>query len=134
MTLLRHTAFNPWREIDRLVGTFPSDPRWRPAFDISETDDAYLITADLPGVAQKDIEVRIEDGRLTVRGERTGASPDNEVRCQCNERPRGKFARRFRLPDNVKEDEVEASYKHGVLVLTLPKHEPVDTSRLIAVN
>lgn len=134
MTLLHHTAFNPWREIDRLVGALPSDPRWRPQFDISETDDAYVIVADLPGMAQEDIEVRIADGRLTVRGERAGSCTDKEARCCCNERPRGKFARGFRLPDNVNEDEVKASYKSGVLVLTLPKQEPVDASRLVAVN
>lgn len=134
MTLLHHNAFNPWRDIDRLFGSLQDDGHWTPAFDIKEADDAYTLAGDLPGLAQKDIEVRVEGGILTVRGERKGAEDADGNSYRRAERRHGKFARAFRLPDDVNDEELKAAYENGVLVLTLPKQEPVDTARVIAVN
>ncbi len=132
MTLLHHNTFNPWSDADRLFGTLRNEASWAPAFDIEETDAAYVLRGDIPGMPQKDIEVRIEDGVLSLRGERK--PPEAPPRFSRRERPHGKFLRRFRLPDEVDADGVKASYVDGVLELTLPKREPVDTSRLIPVH
>ena len=132
MNLLHHSAFNPWRNIDRVLGAPSNEPAWTPAFDISETETAYVLRGDIPGVPQKDIEVRVEDGVLTVRGERK--RQDASVRYSRNERRYGKFVRRFRLGDTVDTERVKASYVDGVLELPLPKQEPEDTSRLIPVQ
>ncbi len=135
MTMLHRTPFNPWRDLDRLLmPKLPELPEhaWMPAFDIEETDDAYVLRGDVPGTAQKDIEVRFDDGILTVRGERT--APEAEVRFRRSERSHGRFERRFRLPEEVDPEGMKASYLNGVLEITLSKREPVDTSRLIPVN
>ena len=132
MTLLHHSPFNPWRNIDRFLGAPRTEPVWTPAFDISENDTGYVLRGDIPGVSQKDIEVRVEDGLLTVRGERK--LQDASGSYGRHERRHGKFVRRFRLADTVDTDGVKASYVDGVLELTLPKQEPEDTSRLIPVQ
>ncbi len=134
MTLLRYNALNPWREFDRFLGTLQDEGHWTPEFDIAETDEAYTLTGDLPGMVQEDIEVRLEDGILTVRGERKGADNGRQNFYRRIERRHGKFARMFHLPDTVNDEGVKATYENGVLVLTLPKQEPVDTSRVITVN
>lgn len=104
-----------------------------PAFDSEETDTAYRLSADLPGMDPKAIEVRVEDGVLTVPGERKLRVRSDKARSYHLERRHGKFERAVRLPDNVKETQVKATYRNGVLELTLPK-DPVDTARLITIN
>ena len=132
MTLLQHSAFNPWRDVDRFFDALANEPRWRPAFDTGETEAAYVLRVDIPGVAQKDIQVRIEEDLLTVQGERKTSATAGRFGRQ--ERRHGKFVRRFRLADTVDTDGIEASYKDGVLELALPKREPVDNSRMVPVN
>lgn len=132
MHMLQHTPFNPWRPAFRLLGAHADPVSWLPAFDITETDDAVVLRGDVPGVPQEDIEVRIEDDVLTVRGERKRIEKgDGFAR---SERLYGKFERAFRLGDSVDADGVKASYANGVLELTLPKREPADTSRLVPIN
>ena len=132
MTLLPYNAFNPWREVNRFCGAPEYKTSWAPRFDIAETDKAFVLRGDLPGVTQKDVEVRIDDGLLSVSGERKPAA--DEERFSRRERPDGKFARRFWLPDTVDADGIKASYADGVLELTLPKQDPPDNARLIPVN
>lgn len=132
MTMLHRAPFYPWREVNRLLLSRTPMDGWLPAFDIEETDAAYLLRGDVPGVAQKDIEVRFEEGVLTVRGERN--APETDLPFRRSERLHGRFERRFRLPDDIDPQGVKASYADGVLEITLPKSEPVDTSRLIPVN
>ena len=131
MRLLQH---NPFHWADRV--RFFEPPRegngWVPEFDLRETDEAFVLQGDIPGLTQKDLEVRVEDGVLSVSGERP--QPADEVRFSRRERPHGKFRRSFRLGEDVDDENVKASYEGGVLELTLPKREPVDTSRLIPVN
>ena len=134
MTLMRYNTFNPWRDFDRLFGVPHEARAWKPAIDIAETDESYILTGDLPGLSQKDIEVRVEDGTLTIRGERK-AEGNGDQSCICHlERRHGKFRRTFRLPNDVNEDKVGASYEHGVLVVTLPKQEPAETARIITIH
>ena len=97
---------------------------WAPSVDIEEEDDKYLIKADLPGVDKKDIEVKMENGVLSIRGEkRTEKETGKGTKRHRTERFYGTFARSFTLPDAVKADQVDATYKDGVLSLTIPKAE-----------
>ncbi|MHB8734052.1 MAG: Hsp20/alpha crystallin family protein [Terriglobales bacterium] len=92
---------------------------WTPRADIHETEKALVIEFDLPGVKQEDLDLKTEKGTLTVRGERRpSANPENYRRV---ERTYGAFTRVFTLPEYVNQEEIEASYNHGVLTLTLPK-------------
>ena len=134
MTLLQRTAYNPWREFDRLFGFGEIRSTWKPAFDIAETDSAYVLRGDLPGVKQDDIEVRVDDNSLTLRAERVFPEAEGEHAFRRIERPGGSFARTFVVPRNVNHDEVKASFENGVIELVLPKQEPVDSSRLIPVS
>ncbi len=95
--------------------------RFAPAFDVSETDDEFLVKAELPGVDPKDVEVSLSGNVLTVKGEkREGKEEKHEDRHRV-ERSFGSFSRSFTLPSEVKEDSVKAAYKDGVLSLNLPK-------------
>ena len=134
MTLMRYNTFNPWRDFDRFLGVLDEARAWKPAIDIAETDESYILTGDLPGLSQKDIEVRVEDGALTIRGERKAEGNGDLPRFRHLERRHGKFRRTFRLPNDVNEEQVEASYEHGVLVVTLPKQEPAETARIITIH
>ncbi len=97
---------------------------WAPSVDIEEEDDRYLIKADLPGVDKKDIDVKLENGVLSIRGEKqTESETGKGTKRHRTERFHGSFARSFTLPDAVKADKVDASYKDGVLSLTIPKEE-----------
>ena len=131
MRLLHHNPFH-WADPARFFEPPREDNGWVPEFDIRETDEAFVLQGDIPGLTQKDLEVRVEDGVLSVSGERP--EPAAEARFSKRERPYGKFRRNFRLGDTVDDENVKASYEAGVLELTLPKREPVDTSRLIPVN
>lgn len=99
---------------------------WAPSVDIEEEDDKYLIKADLPGVDKKDIEVKLENGVLSIRGEKqTETETGKGTKRHRTERFHGTFARSFTLPEAVKADQVDASYKDGVLKLVIPKAEEV---------
>ena len=132
MRLLYNNAFDPWADMSRFFGPVRSESNWSPAFDIDETDTAFVLRGDIPGLTQKELEVRVEDSVLTVRGERRPAA--DETRFNRRERPHGKFVRTFRLSEGIDDTEVKAAYENGVLELTLPKREPADTSRLIPVQ
>lgn len=96
---------------------------WRPAVDIKEEKDRFVILADLPGVDPKDIEVTMENGVLTLKGERTSDKEESHEGYKRVERIRGTFYRRFSLPDTADADRIEATGKNGVLEITLPKSE-----------
>jgi HSP20 family protein len=103
---------------------------WIPAVDIREDQGRYVLRADLPGIDPKDIEITMENGVLTIRGERT-----NEVEAQTHayrrvERTTGRFFRRFTLPDSADAERISATGKHGVLEITIPKHERVQPRRI----
>lgn len=104
---------------------------WRPAVDIREETDRYLIEADVPGIDPEDIEITMENGVLTLKGERKfekEASGDNGYRRV--ERAYGQFYRRFSLPDSADPDKIEAHGRNGVLQIVLPKQEKVQPRRI----
>ena len=96
---------------------------WRPSVDISETEGDFVVTADLPGMAREDLDVQVNNGRLTIKGERRRESASNEGNVHRVERAYGTFTRAFDLPTAVNADKIGASYKDGVLTVTVPKAE-----------
>ena len=110
--------------LGKQMNTEMSFADWAPSVDIEEQEDKYLIKADLPGVEKKDIEVKLENGVLSIRGEKKAEKETGKgTRQHRTERFHGTFARSFTLPDAVKADKVDASYKDGVLTLSIPKQE-----------
>lgn len=103
---------------------------WQPAVDIYETQDSIVIKAELPDVDQKDIDVRIEDGLLTIKGERKHESEVKKENYHRIERYFGSFQRSFKLPGTVDQEKVQASCEKGVLTVTLPKKEEVKPKQI----
>lgn len=106
---------------------------WTPAVDIKESDNAFTIIADIPGVDAKDIEVHMENGMLTIKGERESEKKEEKEGYKRVERSYGSFYRRFSMPDTANPDKIAAKSKNGVLEITIPKHEKVQP-RKIAVQ
>ena len=96
---------------------------WTPTVDISETETEYLIKAELPEIKKEEVKVTVEDGVLTIRGERKREKEEKGKKFHRVERSYGRFARSFTLPDSVDEGKVKAEYTDGVLALHLPKSE-----------
>jgi len=94
---------------------------WSPSIDISETDAAYLIKAEIPGVKKEDVKVTIQDGMLTIQGERKMEKEEKGKKFHRVERSNGSFVRSFRIPDNADENSVKAEFKDGMLNVTLAK-------------
>ena len=103
--------------------TEPNGRPWVPAVDIKETENDLVLKADIPDVDMKDIDVRVENGTLTLRGERKFENEKKEGSWHRVERSYGTFERAFALPETVNFDDVKADYKNGVLTITLPKKE-----------
>ena len=96
---------------------------WAPAVDIYETANELVVKADLPDVNEKDIDVRVENNLLTIRGERKFEKSISEENYLRVERTYGSFSRSFSLPNTVNPEAIGAEYKNGVLTVTLPKRE-----------
>ncbi len=131
------------REMDRLFddfqlgswrspfgrSVFDAEPSWRdemsgsksPAVDVVEKEKAYEITAELPGIAEGDIDVKFSDGVLSIRGEKKEEKEEKKKDWYLSERRYGSFQRTFRVPDGVDPDKIAAKFKDGVLTITLPK-------------
>ncbi|MBN1847543.1 MAG: Hsp20/alpha crystallin family protein [Deltaproteobacteria bacterium] len=102
---------------------FGEDKNWIPAFDITENEKEYVVTAELPGVEAKELDVTFTDGLLTVKGEKKQEKEEKGENYHRVERQFGTFQRSFRIPDEVKNDQIDAHFKDGVLKLTIPKAE-----------
>ena len=125
-SLLERYSKNAGGNLSKQFNTDLSFADWSPSVDIEEKEDKYLIKADLPGVDKNDIEVKLENGVLSIRGEKRSESETGEgTKHHRRERFRGSFARSFTLPDAVKVEDIDASYRDGVLSLTIPKAENV---------
>ncbi|MES9823745.1 MAG: Hsp20/alpha crystallin family protein [Candidatus Thiodiazotropha endolucinida] len=140
------TRYDPWRtmedwrqEIDRafhpLLQRDDDTSRvvggdWAPAVDIKEEDNRYVIRADIPGVKPEDIEVTMENGVLTIRGERKFEETEERENFRRIERSHGIFYRRFSLPDNTDAEAVEASGKDGVIEVIIPKTQEKQPKRI----
>jgi HSP20 family protein len=96
---------------------------WAPPVNIAETEDNYVITAELPGLNKDDIKVTYQNGILTLQGERKEEKEENNKNWHRVERVYGTFERSFRLPIPVKAEQIKAEFKDGVLTLTVPKAE-----------
>ena len=103
---------------------------WAPALDISERKDAYLVTVELPGLKPEDLDITMEDGLLTIQGERHFAHDSSEQQFHRVERRYGAFRRSITLPSHVEADEIEASAQDGVLQILVPKAEEAKPKRI----
>ena len=142
MTLVR---YEPWgmlnqlrREMDRMYesqaegeeSSAVATSDWVPAVDIKETKDAFEIHADIPGVDPKDIDVHMENGILTIKGERESEKKEEKEGYKRVEREWGAFYRRFSLPDTADAEKISAKSRHGVLEITIPKQEKVQPRKI----
>lgn len=103
---------------------------WSPSVDIKDEDERYVLTADVPGVSAKDIDITMEDGVLTIQGERNTMSEDEGKDYRRTERFQGKFYRRFSLPDTIDGEGIQAKSKDGVLEIIIPKQEKAKPRRI----
>lgn len=143
---MQMTSYEPWNvhnNLNREIGRFLNSPRsgandgsrvvtsaWTPAVDIKEEKGRFLITADVPGVDPKDIDVTMENGMLTIRGERKLETDVKVSGFRRVERMHGTFHRRFSLPDYADADNISANRMNGVLTVTVPKTEAVKPRRI----
>jgi HSP20 family protein len=117
-----------WR--NRFPGSlFDTEPLWRrqtswgaaPAVDVVEKDGGFEVTAELPGMDEKNIEVKVANGCLTIKGEKQEEKEEKRKDYYLQERHFGSFERRFQVPDGVDPGKIEANFKNGVLTVSLPK-------------
>lgn len=105
----------------RLAGTAERKLEWAPSADISETDQEFLIRAELPAVKKEDVRVTLDDGVITIMGERRQQSDDKSEKYHRVESFYGSFERSFALPDNISADNIRCDSKDGVLTVHIPK-------------
>ena len=119
-------------EMNRLFNSFFDTPtkgngtslrRWVPAMDLVETEDSYVLKADLPGLTEGDVDVEVEDKVLTVSGERKAEHEDKREGYVRVERSYGTFRRSLRLPEGIDPEAVQATFENGVLEVSIPKPE-----------
>jgi HSP20 family protein len=115
------------REVDRLFDAFFGAERgtrqWVPPVDLVEADDHFVLKADLPGLSEADVSIEVQDGALTISGERKAEHETQERGWYRIERSFGSFSRSLTLPDGVDTDAISASFEHGVLEVRVPKPE-----------
>ena len=104
--------------------------RWMPAMDLVETDDHFVLRADLPGMTQDDVQIELEDSTLTVSGERKSEHEDKQEGYYRVERAFGSFSRSLTLPKGIDADAVTASFENGVLEIRVPKPEEHKPKRI----
>lgn len=110
-----------WQErLERLAAQHGT--AWAPPIDVYETEDRYVITAEVPGLAREQVDLAVHDNRLTIRGTRSGGIPESATRHYHQvERGHGSFERTFQFADPVEQDRISADLREGVLTITLPK-------------
>ena len=146
MSLMKYNprGMTPWFDFDRIFEDFDRGfglaPRaemkgWTPAVDIFEDEKQITLSADLPDMQEKDLDIRVEDGHLTIEGERKFENEEKKDNYHRIERRYGSFQRMFALPENVDADHIAAKYDKGVLKVTLPKVEQAEKkARTIAIK
>ncbi len=123
---------SPFRGLAPATGRGPAAMS-APSVDVSETDDEVQVTADLPGLTEKDVEVTLDDGALTIRGEKKEEREEKKRNYHLVERAYGRFERSVALPHGIDPGKVKARFKNGVLHVTLPK-TPESRSRSRAIE
>lgn len=142
MSMLRH---HPWNLFDQLQheinrsNTYPNKAEtngdvvtsdWAPAVDIKEENNQFILVADIPGVEAKDIDIHMENGILTIKGERDSEKKTERDGFKRIEREHGVFYRRFTMPEGVDADAIDAKTDNGVLTVTIPKQETVKARKI----
>ena len=112
--------FEDWGTSPRLAGEARG---WSPAVDMIDRKDEIVLRADLPGLAQQDVQVHVENGMLTIRGTRQGEQEAREEDYYCCERWAGSFSRTMALPAGIDPDKIKATFKNGVLEVHVPKSQ-----------
>ena len=143
MALMRYEPFNLLNQLQREVNRLLDSGRigdeeaghvlaadWAPAVDIKEEPQQFVIHADVPGVEAKDIDITLENGVLTLKGQRVIEQKEENDQYRRVERVRGTFLRRFSLPDAVNAEKVSAKCKDGVLEVIVPKRESAQPRRI----
>jgi HSP20 family protein len=126
MRMARGRGWRPGQQFDSET----SSARWAPALDISERKDAYLVAVELPGVAAGEVEITMEDGLLTIQGERRFPHDSAEEKVHRAERSHGSFRRSITLPIHIDASKIEASAQDGVLQILVPKAPDVQAKRI----
>ncbi|MCC6932067.1 MAG: Hsp20/alpha crystallin family protein [Deltaproteobacteria bacterium] len=143
MNITPYRDYGTFANIDRLFGRLLNDmswrssdetetalAQWRPAVDIREDSDKYVVVADLPGISPKEVEITFENGLLSISGERNSEQRTEADGYSRIERVSGKFSRQFRLPDSVDQDAISASGKNGVIEISIPKKDKAKPKRI----
>lgn len=138
MSLVHYKPVNLFDQINNEMNRYLSmrdaaanqEREWVPAVDILEEDSGYTLTADIPGVSRKDVEISLEDGTLTVKGERKSETEVPEEGYRRRERIYGTFVRQFNLPDTVDTANISAKAEDGVLKIVIPKQEKPEPRKI----
>ena len=138
---MRVIKWEPFRDVDDVFDRFfaetmrrlprqavqsPPANEWAPLADVSETDGEYLIKAELPEVRKEDVSITVQDGVLTLAGERKQEKREDQEKTHRIERCYGSFARRFALPENADEQGIRAESRDGLIVIHIPKQRVVE--------
>ncbi len=133
------TRYEPWGLLSQLqrelahnnaVEGSTATAEWAPAVDIKEEADKFVLHADIPGVKPEEMDINMEDGVLTIKGEKKTEAKTDEEGYKRIERTHGTFYRRFSLPDTANSDAISAQSKHGVLEIIIPKRETIQPKKI----
>lgn len=142
---MRVFRYEPWtlleqfrNEINRLSdsqdngngNSYVATSDWAPAVDILETGSAYVLLVDVPGVDPEGIDIQMENGVLSIKGERKPGATEHEA-YKRSERPRGTFYRRFSLPEATDADRIGAKCRNGVLEISIPKQQKTPLRKIV---
>lgn len=140
------TRYEPWNWLNQLQSELERAPiwgssegsvataAWAPAVDIKEEKDRFVLHADLPGVQPEETDVSMEDGVLTIKGEKKSEAVTEREGYKRVERTYGSFHRRFSLPDTANADEIIAKSKNGVLEIIIPKRQAVQPKKIAVTS
>ncbi len=114
----------------QLPGVLNENGEWMPKIDVKETEAEFVINAEVPGMSKEDISITMTDGLLTLSGEKKHEHEEKKGDYHVMERRFGSFKRSFRLPEHVEAEKIDASYKDGVLTISIPKPETVQPKKI----
>jgi HSP20 family protein len=147
MQIVRHDPWSMMRQLQREMSTVfdrrladndeslpVATSDWTPSVDIKEEDNRFVIMADIPGVEPEDIEVKMENGVLSISGERKAEHEEKKEGYKRIERSYGSFLRRFSLPDSADPEDIKAKSKNGSLEVVVNKRKPENQSRRITIE
>lgn len=136
---IRKPEFTPYKYYNSIFRPLsfyskPTEAKWKPSSDITETRDGYMVRTELPGVSKEDVSITVKDNLLTIAGEKCQEDTDESQNYRRKENRYGSFERSFSLPPKVLPDSINAEFTNGVLTLSIPKPEeaksreiPIDT-------